>query len=93
MGVAKDGTVSLAFTHASDYVIVIDGDADEENSNAAKPLQPEEDGKAAGDGTARAETPQAGQPWRPWRYVVIGILVIAAGAGVFFVVKKKKDGE
>ena len=35
---AEDGTVSLAFTHASDYVIAIDG---EEGVAATGPEQPE----------------------------------------------------
>lgn len=39
--VAEDGTVSLAFTHASDYMIAID-EKQEENSNVTEPVKPEE---------------------------------------------------
>ncbi|MCM1224280.1 MAG: chitobiase/beta-hexosaminidase C-terminal domain-containing protein, partial [Lachnospiraceae bacterium] len=88
--VAEDGTVSLAFTHASDYVIVIDGD--EEESGITEPAQPEGTEGTDGDRTAGEESPQTGHPWRAWWFVVIGVLVVIIGAGVFFVVKKK-EGE
>ena len=89
--VAEDGTVSLAFTHASDYVIAIDGDEEEESGSAADPAQPE---KQDGDSTEPAgENPQNGQAWRPWRLIVAGALVIIAGIGVFFVVKKKQEDD
>ena len=89
--VAEDGTVSLAFTHASDYVIAIDGDGEEESGNAAEPEQPEDQDE---DSTGQAEeSPQAGQAWRPWWIIVVGALVVIMGIGVFFVVKKGKDGD
>ncbi|NBI92643.1 hypothetical protein D3Z45_19220 [Lachnospiraceae bacterium] len=87
--VAEDGTVSLAFTHASDYVIAIDGE--EESDSATEPAQPEDQD---GDSTGQAEeSPQAGQAWRPWWLIVVGALVVIMGIGVFFVVKKGKDGD
>ncbi len=89
--VAEDGTVSLAFTHASDYVITIDGDGEEESGSLTEPAQPE---KQDGDSTKPAEEiPQAGQAWRPWRLIVAGALVIIMGIGIFFVMKKKGDNE
>lgn len=89
--VAEDGTVSLAFTHASDYVIAIDGDGEEESGNATEPAQPEDE---AGDSDGKEEElPQTGQAWRPWWFIVVGALVIIMGVGVFFVVKKKKEDE
>ena len=89
--VAEDGTVSLAFTHASDYVIAIDGDGEEESGNATEPEQPDTPDK---DSTGQAEEiPQAGQAWRPWWLIVVGALVVIMGIGVFFVVKKGKDGD
>ncbi len=89
--VAEDGTVSLAFTHASDYVIVIDGEEEEESGGATEPAQPETpDGDDAGEAE---ESPQTGQAWRPWWLIAVGALVIVMGIGVFFVVKKKQDGE
>ena len=87
--VAEDGTVSLAFTHASDYVIAIDGEQEEESGNATEPEQPDTPDK---DSTGQAEeSPQAGQAWRPWWLIVVGALVIIMGIGVFFVVKKKEE--
>ena len=89
--VAEDGTVSLAFTHASDYVIAIDGEQEEESGNATEPEQPDTPDK---DSTGQAEeSPQTGQAWRPWWIIVVGALVVIMGIGVFFVVKKGKDGD
>lgn len=89
--VAEDGTVSLAFTHASDYVIAIDGDEEEESSSVTELAQPEDE---AGDSAGKEEElPQTGQAWRPWWFIVVGALVIIMGVGVFFVVKKKKEDE
>ena len=89
--VAEDGTVSLAFTHASDYVIAIDGDEEEESSSVTELAQPEDE---AGDSAGKEEElPQTGQAWRPWWFIVVGALVIIMGIGLFFVVKKKKESE
>ena len=87
--VAEDGTVSLAFTHASDYVIAIEGEQEEESSNATGPVQPESpDTNGTG---ATEDSPQTGQVWRPWWIVAVGLLVIVMGIGAFFVVKKKQE--
>ncbi len=93
--VAEDGTVSLAFTHASDYVIAIDG---EEESGAAEPAQTEGTNGEAGDGTAENSgvpenqgTGQTGEVW--WIIIVILLLAAAIGAGVFVAVKKKEKDE
>ena len=87
--VAEDGTVSLAFTHASDYVIAIDGEQEEESGNATEPEQPDTPDK---DSTGLAEeSQQAGLAWRPWWLIVVGALVIIMGVGVFFAVKKKEE--
>ena len=86
--VAEDGTVSLAFTHASDYVIAIDGE--EESGNATEPEQPDTPDK---DSTAEAESPKTGQAWRPWWFIVVGALVIVMGIGVFLAVRKKQEAE
>ena len=84
--VAEDGTVSLAFTHASDYVIAIDGEQEEESGNATEPEQPDTPDK---DSTGQAE--ESPQAWRPWWLIVVGALVVIMGIGVFFVVKKKEE--
>lgn len=85
--VAEDGTVSLAFTHASDYVIAIDGDEEEESSSVTETVQPEDE---AGDSAGKEEElPQTGQAWRPWWFIVVGALVIIMG--VFYMAKRKKE--
>ena len=88
--VAQDGTVSLSFTHASDYVIAIDGD-EEESGDTTEPAQPETpDGDSDG---AAEKSPQTGQAWRPWWFIVIGMLVAIMGIGAFFVIRKKKEDQ
>lgn len=72
-------------------MIAIDGEQEEESGNATEPEQPDTPDK---DSTGQAEeSPQAGQAWRPWWLIVVGALVIIMGIGVFFVVKKGKDGD
>ncbi len=95
--VAQDGTVSLAFTHASDYVIAIDGEQ-EEGDGTAKLAQTEGTGGEAGDETAEnssvPESPGTGQTGAVWWIIIVIILLIAAiGAGVFVAVKKKGEDE
>ena len=83
--------MSLAFTHASDYVIEIGEGVEEESGSVTEPAQPEDE---AGDSAGKEEElPQTGQAWRPWWFIVVGALVIIMGVGVFFVVKKKKEDE
>ena len=95
--IAEDGTVSLAFTHASDYVIAIDGEQ-EEGDGAAEPVQPEGTDGEAGDGTAEnssvPENPGTGQTGAVWWIMIVILLLTAAiGAGVFVAVKKKGKDE
>ncbi len=91
--VSADGTVSLAFTHASDYVIVIDKDGKDgdkkKGSGGAESALPETPG---GNSTVKAvKSPQTGEPWRPWWAVVTGILAIIVSADVYFTARKKKN--
>ena len=95
--IAEDGTVSLAFTHASDYVIAIDGEQ-EEGDGAVEPIQPEGTDGEAGDGTAEnssvPENPGTGQTGAVWWIMIVILLLTAAiGAGVFVAVKKKGKDE
>ena len=94
--VAEDGTVSFAFTHASDYVIVIDAEQ-EEGNNAAEPAQAEETGSAAGNGGAESsgapESPEAERAGTPWWILAVVLLAAAAGAGVIAAARKKGKGE
>ena len=93
--VSADGTVSLAFTHASDYVIVIDKDGKDgdkkKGSGGAESALPETPG---GNSTVKAvKSPQTGEPRRPWWTVVTGILAIIVSADVYFTARKKKEQE
>ena len=95
--IAEDGTVSLAFTHASDYVIAIDGEQ-EEGDGATEPIQPEGTDGEARDGTAEnssvPENPGTGQTGAVWWIMIVILLLTAAiGAGVFVAVKKKGKDE
>ncbi|MDE7203989.1 MAG: chitobiase/beta-hexosaminidase C-terminal domain-containing protein [Lachnospiraceae bacterium] len=90
--VAEDGTVSLAFTHASDCVISIDGDEEEESDSVSEDAQPEDTEEIAGSNTMAEESSRIGQAWRSWWFMIIGVLVIIMGIGVFFVVNKKRKG-
>lgn len=94
--VAEDGTVSFAFTHASDYVIVIDAEQ-EEGNNAAEPAQAEETGSAAGNGGAESsgapESPEAERAGTPWWILAVVLLAAAAGAGVIAAARKKGKEE
>lgn len=85
--IAEDGTAELTFTHASAYAIVID----------TKPMNGEETEELPeaemneNEGEHEISTERAAQD-RTGNYrqaFVIGALVIAAGAGYFFVMKKK----
>lgn len=95
--VAQDGTVSLAFTHASDYVIAIDGDKEEENGNVTDPGWPESPQPLAGmDESARdvPESPKTGQEKKNVLWLIMADIVVLAGiafAGVPVWKKKKKS--
>ena len=85
--VAQDGTVSLSFTHASDYVIAIDtettGGKEEEDSTSEEP---------GTDGSgSMADTEVKEEVWNYKWIIVIGAFVIAAGLGILLIYKKKKE--
>lgn len=93
--IAEDGTASLAFTHASDYVIVIDEEQEEQSGGGAA-IQPEDTSQTIGDKTVQDSDgipggPDNGQTGGGWWILVVLLLVIAIGAGVFVAVKKKGE--
>ena len=93
--VAEDGSASLAFTHASDYVVVI-GESREEESGNTEPAQPGSGQAPAGaDGNADAkESPRTGQERKTEWPVVAGILTfVVAGIAILLVRRKKERGE
>ena len=86
--IAEDGTVSLAFTHASDYVIAIDGDG-EEGSSTIEALKTD----IGNTPTEVADTGVKDNMWnRVWR-IVAGIVIIILSLGIYFIVKRKKGEE
>lgn len=96
--IAADGTAELTFTHASDYAIVIDKDPMDVASNEAVGTNVDVSGTASESQDTETEATQTGaegksDTWNPWWIIVIGIMVIVIGVGVFFVVKKKEELE
>lgn len=95
--IAEDGTASLVFTHASDYVIAIHEEAEEEN-NAAESAPPEGVGGAAeketeassDDASGSVRTGQTGMVW--W---IIGavLLVAVVCAGMILTIRKRQEDE
>lgn len=96
--IAEDGTAELTFTHASDYAIVIDKDPMDVASNETVGTNVDVSGTASESQDTETEATQTGaegksDTWNPWWIIVIGIMVIVIGVGVFFVVKKKEEME
>ena len=87
--VAQDGTASLAFTHASDYVIVVDGEAEENVISAEDAKGQNRTDESAEDIPENSETEQAGWLWR----IIVIVLLAAIGTGVLLTVKKKREDE
>ncbi len=102
--IAEDGTASLAFTHASDYVIMIG--EEEESCAAMKPAQQENTGGNAGNDNAAAggnaadtegapaeESLKDGQENKTVWPIAAGIIALAAAAlaGMLAWRKKKED--
>lgn len=81
----------LTFTHTSDYTIAID-ETSMDGSEA-------DDSTEAGSEDSSADSTEAGSgdvvtkedAWNPLWIIIIGIIVIVAGLGMFFVVKKKEE--
>ncbi len=95
--IAEDGTASLAFAHASDYVITVDAEL-EEGSGSAEPAQSENIDQAAGSDTAKGSgditrSSGTGQTGGMWWIIVILLLAAAIGAVVFVTVRKKGGEE
>ncbi len=91
--IAGDGRVSLAFTHASEYVIVVDTGEGNPAEEGAEDVSSGAPAESAGTdaGNKSPQTGQIGQPWEPWWIIVVGALVVIIGIGTFFLVRKKKE--
>lgn len=89
--IAEDGTADLTFTHASDYTIVID-EAPMDGSKADDSTETSgEESSADSTETGSGDVVTKEDAWNPLWIIIIGIIVIVAGLGVFFVVKKKEQ--
>lgn len=89
--IAEDGTADLTFTHASDYTIVID-EAPMDGSKADDSTETSgEESSADSTETGSGDVVTKEDAWNPFWIIIIGIIVIVAGLGVFFVVKKKEQ--
>lgn len=81
--IAEDGSVNLTFTHASDYVIVIDDkpatEGSEETETATIPKQEGEN----------KEQPE-NEIWKPFWIILLGAVVLLIGLGGVVVLKEKK---
>ena len=88
--VAQDGTVSFAFTHASDYVVVVDRVVEEESGGVTEDVQPEESG---GNDTAVTESPETVQEKKNslWPIVAGIIALVGIAFAAVFAWKKKED--
>ena len=88
--VAEDGMVSLVFTHASDYAVVIDADSMEQETGAGSTAE----APKTGEESTSADTTDADvndDLWnRIWVFAFCGVLVIA-GLVIFFVGRKKNS--
>lgn len=81
--IAEDGTADLIFTHASDYTIVID----------EAPMDGNGADDSTGTGSNNVTTESKEDSWNPLWIIIIGAIVIVAGLGIFFIIKKKEDKE
>lgn len=90
--VAEDGTALLAFTHASDYVIAIDGNEEEEGGigETAQPQAP------AGTGEGTVEVPEGaktGRTGKLWWFIAAILLAAVIGTGTVLKVGKNRKDE
>ena len=88
--IAEDGTAELTFTHASDYAIVIDKESMEGSVQVDSPASESQDTETESTQTGAEVSNDA---WNPWWIIVIGIMVIVIGLGVFLVAKKNKSDD
>lgn len=88
--VAEDGTAFFAFTHASDYVIAIDGN-EEEESGIGETAQPQ---APAGAGEGAVEVPESAENgWTGRMWWFIAAILLAAVIGTGTVLKGRKNGK
>ncbi len=90
--IGTDGNVDLTFSHASDYVVVIDAqpmDVANADTTAVDASDDTEDAQQVGAVAAASSQNSGTMIW----IVLLVIAVILAGAGIVFVKKGKKKEE
>lgn len=87
--IAEDGTAELTFTHASDYTIVIDTAPMDAALDETSDTNADEDISEIGEKDTQTDEEKS-DAWNPWWIIVIGVVVIVIGLGVFLVMKKRK---
>ena len=94
--IEEDGTAELTFTHASEYIVVVDEVAFNAPASSEEGILPEIGVEAEGDNASDATdvseplefgTDDSGSAW--WMILLISILVIAGVAGYVVYAKKK----
>ena len=93
--VTEDGTVSFAFTHASDYVIVIDRISEEPASESAGNITEapaEEEGNSGEAVVSPKEIGKAQKSSMPWLILAGAAVVILGVAGILIWKRKKEEG-
>ncbi|MGN0245626.1 MAG: hypothetical protein ACI4DK_06650, partial [Lachnospiraceae bacterium] len=91
--IAEDGTAELTFTHASDYAVVIDTEPMGVAANETSDTNTDAATSESGEKDTQTDAEVSNTAWNPWWIIVIGIVVIVIGLGVFLVVKKKTKDE
>ena len=91
--VTQDGTVSFAFTHASDYVVVVDRVVEEESGGVIEPVLTESTANAEEHDTdiISEENPKTGQErTHIVAYVMILIILVIAAIVIFLQWKREE---
>ena len=86
--IAEDGSVALTFTHASEYILVVDAKTAEQEPADT------ETGKGQPADTDSVPTPAQEENSTAWWIILLGAVIVAGVLVVFFVTKKgKKTGK
>ena len=97
--ISSDGIAELTFTHASDYLIVIDekpfnGDNNPDNGETCDPISPDNSDKTPpsdsfNDSASKEENPKTGETRAPWKIMFYCSLVTVVGS-IFLKNRKRK---
>lgn len=84
----EDGNTRLTFTHASDYIVVVDDKAmDSEDTNVTNADSASDaDG---GNSSTVEKSPKTGENWLLVWLIVLGTTLFVLGIGIMLILKKK----